>query len=75
LHSDVYSLFRLSQPQAALETVRAQCDHLFARLGDRHLAAELREAHDEAVAAGTPEAVARGNALLARRAEDTEADT
>jgi len=75
LHSDVYSLFRSSQPQAALETVRAQCDHLFARLGDRHLAAELREAHDEAVAAGTPEAVARGNALLARRAEDTEADT
>jgi DNA primase len=74
LHSDVYSLFRSSQPQAALETVRAQCDHLFARLGDRHLAEELRQAQQEAVAAGTPEAVARSNALLARRAEDTEAD-
>jgi len=75
LHSDVYSLYRSSQPHAALETVRAQCDHLFARLGDRHLAEELRQAQEEAVAAGTSEAVDRADALLARRVEDSEADT
>ena len=75
LHSDVYSLFRSSQPNAPLDTVRAQCEHLFARLGDRHLAEELRQAQQEAVAAGTAEAVDRADALLAQRVGDREADT
>jgi hypothetical protein len=77
LHSDVYSLFRSTQPNAALETVRAQCDHLFARLADRYLVEDERQAGEEAVSAGTPEAVARVNAMVARRGrapDDTEAD-
>jgi DNA primase len=77
LHSDVYSLFRSAKPNASLDTVREQCSHLLERLSDRHLAEDEGRAGEEAVSSGTPEAVARVNAFVARRGrgpEDTEAD-